>query len=95
MTTLRSLSLSLFTSLPPQVNWVMFVQESVHDSVVARLKNRMEMMPCMALRSGQEKALVETVVLEAEQQGVMVSPENAAKIDVCSHMSHIKLITRI
>lgn len=58
---------------------MMFVQESVHDSVVACLKNRMEMMKCVTLRSDQDKASVEAVVLEAEQQGAMVSPENAAK----------------
>lgn len=54
----------------------------MHDSVVSRLKNRMELMKCMALRSDEERALVETAVLEAEQQGVTVSPENATKIMV-------------
>lgn len=62
----------------------MFVQESVQDSVMARLKNRMELMKCVALRSDQDKASVEAVVLEAERQGVMVSPENAVKIDLCA-----------
>lgn len=65
---------------PLQVNWVMFVQESVHDSVVARLKNRMEGLKCVALPSDQHRAAVEAAVLEAEQQGATVSGENAAKI---------------
>lgn len=56
-----------------QVNWVMLVQESILESVVARLKKRMEMMKCVALRSDEDKALVQAVVLKAEQQGVMVS----------------------
>lgn len=67
-----------------QVNWMMFVQESVLNSVVARLKKRMEMMKCVALRSDQDKVSVEAVVLEAAQQGVMVSPKNAAKADLCA-----------
>lgn len=67
-----------------QVNWVMFVQESVEDSVVARLKNRMEGLKCVALPSDQDRAKVEAAVLEAEQQGATVGFKKAAKIDLCA-----------
>lgn len=61
-----------------EVNWVMFVQESVHDSVVARLKNRMEGLKCVALPSDQDRAAVEAAVLEAEQQGATLIQSCAA-----------------
>lgn len=67
------LFISLLTLSPPQVNWVLCIQESVHDSVVARLKIRMEGMKCVALRSDEDRTLVDAAVHEAEQQGATVS----------------------
>lgn len=52
-----------------EVNWVMFVQESVHDNVLVRLENRIEGMKCVPLPSEQDRASLEAAVLEAEQQG--------------------------
>lgn len=49
------------------------VQESVHDSVVARLRIRMEGIKCVALRSDEDRTLVDAAVHEAEQQGATVS----------------------
>lgn len=57
----------------------MCVQESVLDNVVARLKNRMEGMKCVALTSEQHRAAVEAAVREAEQQGAEVSYKKCVK----------------
>lgn len=50
------------------------VQESVQDSVVARLRLRMEGMKCVALRRDEDRALVDAAIQEAQQQGATVSP---------------------
>nr|XP_046270503.1 aldehyde dehydrogenase family 16 member A1 [Scatophagus argus] len=52
-----------------EVHWVLCVQESVLDRVVARLKLRMAGMKCVALRSDEDRALVEAAVQESQQQG--------------------------
>lgn len=49
------------------------VQESVLDRVVARLKLRMEGMSCVGLSSEADRACLDAVVLEAQQQGAKVS----------------------
>lgn len=57
----------------PQVHWVLCVQENVLDSVVARLRLRVMGMKCVALRSGEDRSLVEAAVQVAQQQGATVS----------------------
>ncbi|KAM9346112.1 aldehyde dehydrogenase family 16 member A1 [Symphorus nematophorus] len=52
-----------------EVRWVLCVQESVLDSVVARLRLRMAGMKCVALHSDGDRVLVEAAVQEAQQQG--------------------------
>ncbi|XP_076852487.1 aldehyde dehydrogenase family 16 member A1 [Brachyhypopomus gauderio] len=49
--------------------WVLCVQESVWDSVVARLKLRMTGMKCVPLANQTHRGLVDTAVKEALQQG--------------------------
>ncbi|ROI15136.1 Aldehyde dehydrogenase family 16 member A1 [Anabarilius grahami] len=49
--------------------WVLFVQESVMDSVVARLKLRMAGMKCVSLVTETDRKLIDVVVQEAQQQG--------------------------
>lgn len=56
-----------------EVQWVLYVQESVMDSVVARLRLRMAGLQCEALRDEAEHSLVEAAVLGAQQQGATVS----------------------
>lgn len=56
-----------------QVQWVLCVQESVLDRVVARLKLRMEGMSCVGLSSEADRTCLDAVVLEAQQQGAKVS----------------------
>lgn len=48
------------------------VQESVQDSVVARLRLRMAGMKCVALRSDEDRVLVDAAIQEAQQQGATV-----------------------
>ncbi|KAK5599382.1 hypothetical protein CRENBAI_021932 [Crenichthys baileyi] len=55
-----------------EVHWVLCVQESVSDSVVARLKLRMAGMKCVALSSDADRVLVDAAVQEAQQQGAML-----------------------
>ena len=69
---------------PLQVHWVLCVQESVLDSVVARLKLRMAGMKCVALHSDGDRALVDTAVQEAQQQGATVSTSRNNKDKLCS-----------
>ncbi|XP_053300057.1 aldehyde dehydrogenase family 16 member A1 [Pleuronectes platessa] len=52
-----------------EVHWVLCVQESVLDGVVARLRLRMAGRKCVALPSEADRALVEAAVQEAQQQG--------------------------
>ncbi|XP_008329004.2 aldehyde dehydrogenase family 16 member A1 [Cynoglossus semilaevis] len=52
-----------------EVQWVLCVQESVLDRVVARLKLRMEGMSCVGLSSEADRTCLDAVVLEAQQQG--------------------------
>ncbi|XP_012713422.2 aldehyde dehydrogenase family 16 member A1 [Fundulus heteroclitus] len=52
-----------------EVHWVLCVQESVSDSVVARLKLRLAGMKCVALSSEADRGLVDAAVQEAQQQG--------------------------
>lgn len=61
-----------------EVHWVLCVQESVHDSVVARLKLRMSGLKCVALLSESDGSLVEAAVQEAQQQGVTLIQSSAA-----------------
>lgn len=51
---------------------------------MARLKNRMAGLKCVALPSDQDRAKVEAAVLEAEQQGATVGFKKASKIDLCA-----------
>lgn len=60
-------------SFSPQVHWALCVQESVQDSVVARLRLRMAGMKCVALRSDEDRLLVDAAIQEAQQQGATVS----------------------
>ncbi|CAL8271709.1 unnamed protein product [Lota lota] len=52
-----------------EIQWVLCVQESVLDSVVARLRLRMAGLKCVALASEADRSLVEAVVQGAQQQG--------------------------
>lgn len=52
-----------------EIHWVLLVQENVLNSVVARLKLRMTGMKTVALASEDARALVDTAVQEAQQQG--------------------------
>uniref|UniRef100_A0A8C2H985 Aldehyde dehydrogenase 16 family, member A1 n=1 Tax=Cyprinus carpio TaxID=7962 RepID=A0A8C2H985_CYPCA len=49
--------------------WVLCVQESVLDSVVARLKLRMTGMKCVSLATEADRNLIDAAVQEAQQQG--------------------------
>lgn len=64
----------------PQVNWVLCVQESVLENVEARLKLRMAGMKCLALRSDEDRTLVDAAVREAQQQGATVSLNSQEKL---------------
>lgn len=61
----------LFSTL--QIHWVLCVQESVLDSVVARLRLRMSGKKCVRLTSDADRILVDAAVQKAQQQGAMVS----------------------
>ncbi|XP_041824718.1 aldehyde dehydrogenase family 16 member A1 [Melanotaenia boesemani] len=61
-----------------EVYWVLCVQESVSDSVVARLRLRMAGMKCVALRSDADRALLDAAVQEAQQQGATLVQSCAA-----------------
>uniref|UniRef100_UPI0037E98642 aldehyde dehydrogenase family 16 member A1 n=1 Tax=Semicossyphus pulcher TaxID=241346 RepID=UPI0037E98642 len=61
-----------------EVHWVLCVQESVLDSVVARLKLRMAGMKCVGLQSYEERVLVEAAVLKAQHQGATLVQSCAA-----------------
>lgn len=52
-----------------EVYWVLCVQESVLDHVVARLRLRMAGMKCVLLHSDGDRLLVDAAVQEAQQQG--------------------------
>ncbi|XP_036408841.1 aldehyde dehydrogenase family 16 member A1 [Megalops cyprinoides] len=52
--------------------WVLCVQESVWESVVARLKVRMAGMKCLPLLAESDRHIVEAAVQEAQQQGANV-----------------------
>lgn len=52
------------------------VQESVLESVVARLKQRMGQLKCVGLRSDGDRVLVDTAVQEAQQQGATVGQKH-------------------
>lgn len=52
-----------------EMHWVLFVQESVLNSVVARLKLRMAGMKCVSLATDEDRIRVESAVQEAQQQG--------------------------
>ncbi|XP_040917548.1 aldehyde dehydrogenase family 16 member A1 isoform X2 [Toxotes jaculatrix] len=61
-----------------EVHWVLCVQESVLDSVVARLRLRMAGMKCVGLSSDADRALVDAAVQEAQQQGATLVQSCAA-----------------
>ncbi|KAM3864281.1 aldehyde dehydrogenase family 16 member A1 [Diretmus argenteus] len=61
-----------------EIQWVLCVQESVLDAVVSRLKLCMAGMKCVALPSDGDKALVDTAVQEAQQQGATLIQPCAA-----------------
>ncbi|KAM7372630.1 hypothetical protein PAMP_009785 [Pampus punctatissimus] len=61
-----------------EVHWVLCVQESVLDSVVARLRQRMAGMKCVSLPSDEDRVLVEAAVQEAQQQGATLVQSCAA-----------------
>ncbi|XP_043955170.1 aldehyde dehydrogenase family 16 member A1 [Gambusia affinis] len=62
-----------------EVHWVLCVQESVSDSVVARLKLRMADMKSVPLSSDADRVLVDAAVQEALQQGAtLVQPCGAS-----------------
>ncbi|XP_077354746.1 aldehyde dehydrogenase family 16 member A1 isoform X4 [Festucalex cinctus] len=50
-------------------NWVLCVQESVLDSILACLKLRMADLKCVALASDEVRVLVDTAVQEAQNKG--------------------------
>uniref|UniRef100_A0A1A8JCD4 Aldehyde dehydrogenase 16 family, member A1 n=3 Tax=Nothobranchius kuhntae TaxID=321403 RepID=A0A1A8JCD4_NOTKU len=52
-----------------EVHWVLCVQESVSESVTARLKLRIAGLKCVSLRSDADRVLVDAAVEEAQQQG--------------------------
>lgn len=81
---------SLYQSPPPvspQVHWVLCVQESVLDSVLARLRLRMAGMKCVALHSDEDRVLVDAAVQEAQQQGAAVSLNHKAVLG-CSDVQN-------
>ncbi|XP_051989057.1 aldehyde dehydrogenase family 16 member A1-like [Xyrauchen texanus] len=49
--------------------WVLYVQESVWDSVVAKLKMRVAGMNCVSLATEKDRNLIDAAVQEAQQQG--------------------------
>ncbi|KAF3699641.1 Aldehyde dehydrogenase family 16 member A1 [Channa argus] len=55
-----------------EIHWVLFVQESVLDRVVACFKLRMVRMKCVGLQSTADRVLVDAAVKEAQQQGAML-----------------------
>ena len=59
--------------VPLQVQWVLCVQESVLDGVLARLRLRLAGLKCVSLAGEADRALVEAVVQGAQQQGATVS----------------------
>ncbi|XP_051242816.1 aldehyde dehydrogenase family 16 member A1 [Dicentrarchus labrax] len=61
-----------------EVHWVLCVQESVLESVVARLRLRMVGMKCVALCCDGDRALVDAAVQEAQQQGATLVQSCAA-----------------
>uniref|UniRef100_A0A3B5MLY7 Aldehyde dehydrogenase 16 family, member A1 n=1 Tax=Xiphophorus couchianus TaxID=32473 RepID=A0A3B5MLY7_9TELE len=61
-----------------ELHWVLCVQESVSDSVVARLKLRMADMKSVPLSSDADRVLVDAAVQEALQQGATVIPISQA-----------------
>ncbi|XP_035253943.1 aldehyde dehydrogenase family 16 member A1 [Anguilla anguilla] len=52
--------------------WILCVQESVWDGVVARLKVRMAGMKCLPLLAESDRPIVDAAVQEAQQQGATV-----------------------
>uniref|UniRef100_A0A1A7WXC4 Aldehyde dehydrogenase 16 family, member A1 n=4 Tax=Iconisemion striatum TaxID=60296 RepID=A0A1A7WXC4_9TELE len=52
-----------------EVHWVLCVQESVSESVIARLKQRIAGQKCVSLHSDADRVLVDAAVEEAQQQG--------------------------
>ncbi|KAM9746576.1 aldehyde dehydrogenase family 16 member A1 [Menidia menidia] len=63
-----------------EIHWVLCVQESVSDSVVARLKLRLAGMKCVTLHSEAERLLVDAAVQQAQQQGAMLIQSCAAPL---------------
>ncbi|XP_029292994.1 LOW QUALITY PROTEIN: aldehyde dehydrogenase family 16 member A1 [Cottoperca gobio] len=61
-----------------EVLWVLCVQESVQDSVVARLRLRMVGMKCVGLHSDGDRVLVDAAVQDAQQQGATLVQSCAA-----------------
>ncbi|KAJ8402540.1 hypothetical protein AAFF_G00366230 [Aldrovandia affinis] len=55
-----------------ECQWVLCVQESVWDNVVARLKVRMAGMKCLPLLIESDRHIVDAAVQEAQQQGATV-----------------------
>lgn len=49
--------------------WMLYVQESVCDSVVARLRLRLTAMKCVPLACDMDRNLIDTAVQGAQQQG--------------------------
>lgn len=62
------------------------VQESVLDSVVARLRLRMAGMKCVALQSLGERVLVDAAIQDAQQQGATVSQKHKDKLCLAAVM---------
>nr|XP_057905401.1 aldehyde dehydrogenase family 16 member A1 isoform X1 [Doryrhamphus excisus]XP_057905402.1 aldehyde dehydrogenase family 16 member A1 isoform X1 [Doryrhamphus excisus] len=60
-----------------EVHWVLCVQESVLDSVVARLQMRMAGLKCVALPSNDARLLVDTAVQDAQHKGAKLMPSCA------------------
>lgn len=52
-----------------EVHWLLYVQESVLNSVVARLQLRLTAMKCVCLSADGDRLLVDAAVQEAQQQG--------------------------
>ncbi|XP_061701015.1 aldehyde dehydrogenase family 16 member A1 isoform X2 [Syngnathoides biaculeatus] len=59
------------------VHWVLFVQESVLESMMARLKVRMAGLKCVTLPTDEARVLVDTAVQEAQNKGATLLQASA------------------
>lgn len=70
---------------------MLFVQESVLDSVVAHLRLRMAGLKCVTLPSDADRIAVDAAVQEAQQLGATVSEEpvrQQCSKELCEHLNY-------